>query len=563
MSELSIKPDDRQRHIYLSGKTRSGKSTLMHAMIYQDMRNGVGLALIDGKGSDKNPLAEKVLDWVPARRKSEVIYLDIDKPVPIDFMSYRHESEASKIAGDISQMLNRLNENIGDRMDVILHYIVVALNLTGKPTFMDIHKMLTDEQFRKDVKKNEGLKRNPEVYRYWYSPLSEQQINKESGVALAITQFGKFAISPTLSTILGTPGAELKIEDVVDEGKILIVRLNADDPESMVFGSLLVSKIQQAIFRRKPDDDHPPFALYVDEFQDFRPAAFGKILSQGGGLGLYLTLANQYFEQLHGDVRSAIVNSVHTFFLFNMRAKNAADLADLLVNDHLPPPQTYLPDVSQVWGELVTAAHRSRLSRKDEDYEAYFERHGPTAEEEIDELLHRCDPFYETSTMRPVRRKLAIAMSMKIATEIQIRDRMRCNASYASLKEALNFIETTLKFSEKMLRPEIDALKARERKPETWLDQLPRLKPGQAIYRSADGTVRRIRTPMAPDLDTVGKTSHAAWIKENTLAQYGTNRTNLSPACSSAQVQHTSGNGKPEYESTAELPDNKSKARRD
>src|ERR1039457_447743 len=277
---------DRERHVYLAGKTRHGKSNLMMAMIYQDMRNNEGLCLIDGKGSDREPISLKLLDWIPAWRKAETICLDIDTPVPIDFMSCRHQSEAAKIASDISQMLNRLNENIGNRMEVILQYIIVALTLTGKPTFMDIHKMLTDEAFRKEIRRHEGLKRNPEVYRYWNSPLSEQQINKESGVALALTQFGKFAISPVLSTILGK-SSSLKIEDVVDQGKILIVRLNADDPESMVFGSLLVSKIQQAIFRRKPHDEHRPFALYVDEFQNFKSASFASILSQGGGLGLY------------------------------------------------------------------------------------------------------------------------------------------------------------------------------------------------------------------------------------------------------------------------------------
>ena len=44
---FGIKRDDRRRHMYVIGKTGTGKSTLLQTMIQQDIQNGEGLALLD------------------------------------------------------------------------------------------------------------------------------------------------------------------------------------------------------------------------------------------------------------------------------------------------------------------------------------------------------------------------------------------------------------------------------------------------------------------------------------------------------------------------------------
>jgi putative protein kinase ArgK-like GTPase of G3E family len=44
---FGIKDDDRFAHIYIIGKTGTGKSSLLETMALQDIRRNVGLALID------------------------------------------------------------------------------------------------------------------------------------------------------------------------------------------------------------------------------------------------------------------------------------------------------------------------------------------------------------------------------------------------------------------------------------------------------------------------------------------------------------------------------------
>src|SRR5215467_5608422 len=70
---FGIKRTDRRAHMYVIGKTGTGKSTLLETLIRQDMENGEGLALLDPHGD----LVEKVLRAVPDKRKSDLIYFNV------------------------------------------------------------------------------------------------------------------------------------------------------------------------------------------------------------------------------------------------------------------------------------------------------------------------------------------------------------------------------------------------------------------------------------------------------------------------------------------------------
>src|SRR5437588_12535107 len=69
---FGIKQRDRRAHMYILGKTGTGKSTLLETLIRQDLLSGHGLALLDPHGD----LVEKMLREVPAERRAEFIYFD-------------------------------------------------------------------------------------------------------------------------------------------------------------------------------------------------------------------------------------------------------------------------------------------------------------------------------------------------------------------------------------------------------------------------------------------------------------------------------------------------------
>ena len=82
---FGIKAKDRQRHMYVVGKTGMGKSTLLENMAAQDIMNGEGVAFIDPHGS----AAETLLEYVPEHRINDVVYFapfDLDQPIAFNVM---------------------------------------------------------------------------------------------------------------------------------------------------------------------------------------------------------------------------------------------------------------------------------------------------------------------------------------------------------------------------------------------------------------------------------------------------------------------------------------------
>src|SRR5262245_31616452 len=87
---FGIRDEDRFSHIYIIGKTGTGKSTLIETMAAQDLERGKGFALIDPHGD----LAERVNARVPRSRRSGVIYLDAgDTTQPYGYNPLRHVSK--------------------------------------------------------------------------------------------------------------------------------------------------------------------------------------------------------------------------------------------------------------------------------------------------------------------------------------------------------------------------------------------------------------------------------------------------------------------------------------
>jgi type IV secretory pathway VirB4 component len=62
---FGIKQADRLSHMYVIGKTGTGKSTLLETLASQDISSGRGMMLIDPHGD----LAERVVQAIPAYRR--------------------------------------------------------------------------------------------------------------------------------------------------------------------------------------------------------------------------------------------------------------------------------------------------------------------------------------------------------------------------------------------------------------------------------------------------------------------------------------------------------------
>src|SRR5438552_19137453 len=79
---FGIKQADRRAHLYLIGKTGTGKSTLLENLARQDIRAGNGLALLDPHGD----LVERIWKDIPLLRRPDCIYFNVpDVAHPLGF----------------------------------------------------------------------------------------------------------------------------------------------------------------------------------------------------------------------------------------------------------------------------------------------------------------------------------------------------------------------------------------------------------------------------------------------------------------------------------------------
>jgi hypothetical protein len=311
-TECGIPYAIREQHVYIPGKTRHGKTTMLHHLIMGDIENGAGVTVLDPKGG----LAEQLLDYIPSHRKDDCYLLDLKNPVPLDIMSYETPDEKEALVGELKYIVTKGDESL-KRADAILTRLFYMLLTVPETSFLDTHYFFADPIRHKTILA--ALKEiDAERWDYWKNNHPRPDVYDP-----ILTRMTKFVEHPSLRTIFALSPHPLSIPWIMDNRKILIVNLGGSGESKNIYGSLLVAKFLQATLRR--GDLAPtkiiPHHLYVDEFERFQTSAFGEIFSIAGGLGLRLTVGNQYIGQLEEDIRAAVFGNAATFIVFKIGEK--------------------------------------------------------------------------------------------------------------------------------------------------------------------------------------------------------------------------------------------------
>ena len=323
---FGIKREDRFSHIYIIGKTGTGKSTLLETMALQDLATGKGFALIDPHGD----LVERIAARIPEHRKADVFYLDAADPAqPYGYnpLRYVRSDRRALAASGILEVFKKMWPDAwGVRMEHILRNILMALLEQPHATLRDILRMIEDKKFRKEVARSlqndivkDFIEKEFEKFSYGY---------RADGTAPIQNKVGAFLADPLLNRILTSPDQDLHIRGIMDEGKVLLVNLakgRLGEDSSSLLGGLLVTTIGLAAFSRA-DTDAPKrqdFFVYVDEFQNFTTLAMADMLSELRKYRVGFTVAHQYLHQLDPEVRHAVLGNAGTIFSFRVGAEDA------------------------------------------------------------------------------------------------------------------------------------------------------------------------------------------------------------------------------------------------
>lgn len=322
---------DRSRHVYIIGQTGAGKSGLLELFALSDIFHNQGYAIIDPHGD----FAINNMKFIPGSRLNDVIYFNpADTAYPLGFnpLEVTNPNQKTNISSEIIGVLKRIfGDSWGPRLEYILRYTILALLDRPEATMLDITRMLTDKEFRKETL---TYCRDTVVLQFWnveFASWNDKFVAE--AIAPVLNKVGAFTANPIIRNIIGQPKSTFNIRQIMDEGKILIVNLSKGligEDNAAILGSFLVTKIQLAAMSRSdiPDvRDRRPFYLYVDEFQNFATDSFATILSEARKYGLNLTVANQYISQMSDTVRDAVFGNVGTMISFRVSADDAPILA--------------------------------------------------------------------------------------------------------------------------------------------------------------------------------------------------------------------------------------------
>ncbi len=331
---VRFKKDDRRRHFYAIGQTGTGKSTLLHQMIVQDIQNGEGVAVIDPHGD----LIDKVLAYIPRERADDVIYFDpgdVQHPMGLNMLEFdpRFPEQRSLIVNELLEIFNKLfNMSIAGGPQFEQYFRNATMLVMEDPesgnTLFDIERIFADKAYR-DYKLSKST--NIVVETFW-KQIAERTTGDNSLQNMAtyiVSKFDTFLSNEIMRPIMLQEKSAFNVRNVMDEGKILLLNLSKGklgELNSSLLGLIMVGKILLAALSRvdTPDENkRRDFYLYIDEFQNVTTKSIATILSEARKYRLDLTITHQFIGQLEEDIKKAVFGNVGTMCSFRIGADDA------------------------------------------------------------------------------------------------------------------------------------------------------------------------------------------------------------------------------------------------
>ncbi|HLY61051.1 MAG TPA: type IV secretion system DNA-binding domain-containing protein [Terriglobia bacterium] len=323
---FGIRQADRRAHMYVIGKTGTGKSTLIESMVRQDVSAGRGLALFDPHGD----LAERVIEWIPEKRKADLIYCnvpDASKPFAFNPLESVPPMKRALAASGMLEVFKKIwHDSWGPRTEHVLRNALLSLFDQPVATLADILRLLDDLSFRKLTA---SRVHNDQVRHFWLKEFESYPARFRAEVIAPIqNKVGAFLSDPVLNAIVTQPKSAFDLRRVMDDGRILLVNLakgKIGGDTAALLGTLLVSRIGLTALSRAdvPESERRDFYVFLDEFQSFTTLSLANMLSELRKYRVNLILAHQYLSQLDGQVRDAILGNVGTIISFRLGLADA------------------------------------------------------------------------------------------------------------------------------------------------------------------------------------------------------------------------------------------------
>ncbi|MBW7955162.1 type IV secretion system DNA-binding domain-containing protein [Patescibacteria group bacterium] len=342
--QIFMSQDDRRRHMYIIGKTGTGKSEFLKEMILQDIEAGRGVCAIDPHGE----FVEDLLQLMPPERAEDVVYFnpsDLERPMGMNMMEVDNEEQQHFVVNSIISLMYKLYDPhktgiIGPRFEHAIRNAMLTIMQKKGSTFIELVRILTDPKY---VEEMLPYVKDPIVRRYWTDQIAQTaDFHKSEVLDYIVSKFGKFITNKTMRNIIGQSESAFNMRQIMDDQKIFLANLSKGilgEEDAKFLGLILVPKVLTAAMSRQnmAMDKRKDFYLYVDEFQNYATEDFAVILSEARKYRLNLIVANQFISQIDEDVKNAVFGNVGSIVTFRVGVPDASFLQhefSPIFNDH-------------------------------------------------------------------------------------------------------------------------------------------------------------------------------------------------------------------------------------
>ncbi|MEK7473595.1 MAG: type IV secretion system DNA-binding domain-containing protein [Patescibacteria group bacterium] len=340
--DVRIKQEDRRRHMYIIGKSGSGKTEMMKAMVQQDIEEGRGVCVIDPHGD----FADDALEFVPKHRADDVIFFDpadYDRPMGLNMLEFDPARPEQKtfVINEMLKIFDKLYDlksTGGPMFELYMRNAILLLmeDIESGSTLMEIPRVLSDDDYR-NLKLSKC--KSQDVKDFWQKEALKAggEASLANMVPYITSKLTPFIYNDYMRPIIGQQKSAFNMRDIMDGQKILLLKLSKGkigDLNAYLIGMVLVGKILLSALGRTDLDpsQRKDFYLYIDEFQNFLTDSISAILSEARKYGLDLIIAHQFIGQLEGSpteekIRDAIFGNVGSLFVNRVGIEDAEFLA--------------------------------------------------------------------------------------------------------------------------------------------------------------------------------------------------------------------------------------------
>jgi len=343
--EVGIDARDITGPVYISGRSRSGKTWLLEAMAIHLAAAGAGFCFLDPHADAARELTQYL-----GQRADDLLLVDLsrrDRQVGLNPLECHQIQDVPDV---VSRTVGAFQAAYGwgDRTHPRLMNLtrmatqaLVEANLHGGPmrqaTLFDVSPLLTTKEFRDDLL--------PECS----APVADffaSEYRYEPGlVAPLLDKLSSLRADPRTRLLLAQARSTFDAPAAMDSGQAVVVSLAGLGDKAQLVGSLIVYELFRAAKARSdlPAEERRPFHLICDEVQLYQSPVLAAACGETPKYGLRLVLANQFVGHLTEEVRGAILANYSQLVCFTTDFADASLLAHELGPPVRPEDLVSLP----------------------------------------------------------------------------------------------------------------------------------------------------------------------------------------------------------------------------